>query len=112
MEQSKRLNDAVGRYGGEEFAVVLENTGAAGGQLVAERIRKHVSELQFRGSTGSFRVTISIGFAVYPTMASDGEELIRRADTALYQAKQNGRNQVCVFQESTPSTLGAMPAAL
>jgi diguanylate cyclase (GGDEF)-like protein len=105
LDHSKRINDAVGRYGGEEFAIVLENTGDAGGRLVADRLRKHISDLPLRGATGTFRVTVSVGLAVYPDNGGTTEELVQRADNALYQAKNNGRNQVRGYLDTAPSVM-------
>jgi diguanylate cyclase (GGDEF)-like protein len=110
LDHSKRINDAVGRYGGEEFAIVLENTGDAGGRLVADRIRKHISDLPLRGASGTFRVTVSVGLAIYPGNGGTSEELIQRADSALYQAKNNGRNQVRGYLDTAPNVMA--PATL
>jgi diguanylate cyclase (GGDEF)-like protein len=87
-----RRLDAAARYGGEEFVVLLAETDLEGARLVAERIR-----LAVQGST-SFRnpLTISAGIAVATGHSCDAESLLLRADTALYQAKADGRNCVRV----------------
>ena len=99
LDDSKRLNDSVGRLGGEEFVLVLENTGDTGARLVAERIRERISKLAFPGDDGTFNVTASIGFSVAPRDGSRNEELVRRADNALYQAKNDGRDQVRGYRD-------------
>ena len=87
-----RTIDLVGRLGGEEFAIVMPDTEAAGAHLVAERIRTSAAETPVRHDSGEFVVTVSIGVAV---RASDGaERLFARADKALYAAKHAGRNTV------------------
>lgn len=91
-----RHSDIVARYGGEEFAVILPQTSAAGGITFAERIRKAVGERPFRLADGrEIPVTVSLGAAEFPTDAQNAEDLLNRADTALYRAKAGGRNRVC-----------------
>ncbi|WP_054696252.1 sensor domain-containing diguanylate cyclase [Syntrophomonas palmitatica] len=85
-----RETDMVGRYGGEEFLVILPMTDIKDGLQVAERIRKEVQEASF--SQKGLKVTISIGAAQYNGDKLD--KLIGRADSLLYQAKNNGRNRV------------------
>jgi len=81
-----RAMDVAARYGGEEFIVLLPETDAEGAMIIAERIRLKIDELT--------EVTISLGIAVYIKNNDSGEMLIKRADTALYRAKENGRNRV------------------
>ena len=96
-----RRLDAVTRYGGEEFAVLLAETDAEGARLVAERIREAV-----QASTGFRRpLTISAGVATTHGDASEGESLVERADEALYRAKHDGRNCVRVAPRSSPPRL-------
>jgi diguanylate cyclase (GGDEF)-like protein len=95
-----RPSDRVYRYGGEEFAVLLLNTGKEDAVSVAARIVKAVEREQFEGekeSQPNGKVTVSIGVANYPADANNQEELIKFADSALYKAKQSGRNQVRSF---------------
>jgi diguanylate cyclase (GGDEF)-like protein len=88
--------DVVCRYGGEEFAVILPQTGARGAYVAAENIRDAVREHRFCNDEGvaECRLTVSIGFATYPQHAADREELLREADDALYRAKHEGRDRV------------------
>jgi len=92
----QRPADVVARFGGEEFILILPNTPLAGGVRVAEEIRKRVLLLRIphKGSECSPYVTMSLGVsAIVPNTKCLPEDLIAVADTALYQAKQNGRNR-------------------
>ena len=85
--------DMVGRYGGEEFVLFLDQVDAAGSQLIAERIRDNIALLALphvRSATACY-VTLSIGIAPWQPEATL-ESLCEQADQALYQAKRNGRN--------------------
>jgi len=97
-----RLEDVFGRYGGEEFAIILPETDIAGAVNVANRICKHIANLNFNYQTQRIKVTASLGVAQASDEALSHEELITHADKALYQAKANGRNQVfSVLSNST-----------
>lgn len=92
VEQTIRSSDALYRYGGEEFVVVLNDTNIAGAKLLAKRIRHNVENLRIK-SLKDVRITLSVG--VSALLEQDTPQgLFERADAALYQAKQNGRNQV------------------
>ncbi len=96
---SVRTEDAVFRYGGEEFCVLLRNTDAQGMLVLAERIRSVVESTAVAFENLDLRVTISIGAAILPADDSgDDETLLYRADMALYQAKAAGRNQVVLYE--------------
>ena len=83
------------RYGGEEFVVLLNNAHIANARLIAERIRMTIGDLFMQTEKGPLQVTISTGLAVLEDEDS-ALDLIDRADKALYQAKNSGRNKVCV----------------
>jgi diguanylate cyclase len=85
-----RQHDVPGRYGGEEFGVLLPNCDIAGAEAIAERVRKKIEWASF---AGSLRVTTSIGCAVIQTSDLFAASLIARADRALYAAKAAGRNR-------------------
>jgi len=99
-----RLSDALGRFGGEEFVVLLIDTNAAGGRHVAERIRASIANRSFQLNAGkSCKATVSIGVSTLSTQidkqptTSIAQEFIGQADLALYQAKNGGRNRVNNF---------------
>jgi diguanylate cyclase (GGDEF)-like protein len=93
IRSSVRENDLAFRYGGEEFVVILPNTGEKGARYVAERIRSTTEEAVFEPGTIDLKLTISIGIETCPKAPSI-HDLIVAADRALYTAKNQGRNQV------------------
>lgn len=98
LQRAARSVDVVGRYGGEEFVVVLPETGADGAMVFAERIRERIATHKFTFGDGiTSHLTASIGVANFPsTGIHSPEELLHAADMALYKAKESGRNAVCV----------------
>jgi diguanylate cyclase (GGDEF)-like protein len=93
IKETIRDSDAAFRYGGEEFVVLLNNTSEPGSSLLAERIRQNIANLVIPVEDSTLKLTISLGTAVLSESES-GEELLKRADEALYQAKNSGRNCV------------------
>ncbi len=89
-----RSNDLIGRYGGEEFAILLPETSPADALVLAERLRKTAAEPPVDTSSGPIAVTISQGIAEFNQDTPDLAALLDQADKRLYQAKQNGRNCV------------------
>ncbi|WP_342617765.1 sensor domain-containing diguanylate cyclase [Rhodoferax sp. GW822-FHT02A01] len=94
IRRAAREFDAVGRYGGEEFIIVLSNCNLETAKAVCERIRRFVEDDPFAAPTGELRVTVSIGLAALDAEHADLESLVGVADAALYKAKGNGRNQI------------------
>ena len=105
VTRALRAGDVAARFGGEEFAAFMLNADCAQGLVAAERVRAAIEEHAFpaarRGSSAeigqTLHVTISIGVAAFPADARDPIELVEMADTALYRAKQMGRNRVCAY---------------
>jgi diguanylate cyclase (GGDEF)-like protein len=93
--RQKASDGIAARYGGEEFAVLLPKVSLSEGVILAETIRKAVSEMNLMIRREIVPVTISLGAAAIPADTLDSEELIRIADQRLYHAKNYGRNQVC-----------------
>ena len=105
LKKSIREIDNVSRYGGEEFAIILKNTDKKGAVKMAERIRKAVSEESFQAGNGEdFSITVSIGVASSPEDARGKQDLIDRADAALYLAKRKGRDRVQAYSEEMDDT--------
>ncbi len=98
---TRRPADFIARYGGEEFAVVLPQTDAGGAQQIAEAVRAEILELCLRcDDIGMGVVTVSVGIATFdPGFDNyDTDELVRRADQALYQAKRDGRDTSRIYE--------------
>jgi two-component system cell cycle response regulator len=93
LGRCRRETDAVGRFGGEEFVIVCEETDTEGAFLLAERIREELKRQVFQTELGPLSVTCSLGVSEFPRDAEEREALFTRADEALYEAKHNGRNQ-------------------
>ena len=92
-----RSSDILCRYGGEEFSVILPHTDLVRGVEAAERIRRVIEERPFKSGENELSLTISVGVAdLDPGAENPGEKLMEAADAALYQAKHEGRNRVCV----------------
>ena len=99
---SARETDVVARFGGDEFSVVLPDTGREGAVSVAERILDRLAAFEFLASDGhSIRLTASIGVATLPDVAASAEELLRAADVAMYRVKDAGKNGIHIAQEAS-----------
>lgn len=92
--------DVAARYGGEEMIALLPETDSAGALIVAERLRQAIETYEFTGYETPLHVTISIGISEFPLHDDDLLALIRKADTALYQCKEKGRNQTSIYSDA------------
>lgn len=94
---SARETDVVSRFGGDEFALVLPDTGSEGATAVGERIRERIAEFAFLQDDGlDIHLTASVGVATLPDVADSAEGLIQAADEAMYAVKDRGKNGICV----------------
>ena len=110
QEVVKRPSDAVSRYGGEEFTVLLPNTPKEGAYQVAERIRESIEKIQIAWQEESLSVTLSIGLASCIPPYYQGETtLLKQADDFLYVAKDHGRNQV-IYEDNDPTAKEILPS--
>ena len=100
LQGSVRTIDTIARYGGDEFCIVLVDTGREGAMSVAERIRASAAEMRFGYESGlSFSLTVSIGVSTYPQDGRGREQLLDQADKAMYLGKSLGRDRVCSADE-------------
>ncbi len=108
VQQAKitlRGNDLIARTGGEEFTILLPDTAATAGTLAAERLRIAIEQLEVSFEDESFRFTVSAGVAQLDPLAGSWENMMRRADAAMYEAKENGRNAVRSADDSRDTRL-------
>jgi len=92
---SARETDVVSRFGGDEFAIVLPDTGGEGAYAVGERVRDRVADHMFLADDGlKIRLTASVGVATLPDVAASADELVAAADKAMYQVKDSGKNGI------------------
>jgi len=94
LSENLREIDIIGRYGGEEFSIVLSGIGREGAMQVAERIRQNIEAAVFKAYDEVVSTTVSIGVSVFPDDGVDVNSLIESADKALYKAKESGRNKI------------------
>ena len=97
LMESVREVDFVARYGGEEFAIVLPECNKEKAVVVAERLRKKVEDFS-NPNRDHYNLTVSAGIASFPTDGNEKEEILDKADQALYRAKREGRNKVCWWE--------------
>jgi diguanylate cyclase (GGDEF)-like protein len=99
---SARETDVVARYGGDEFSLVLPDTGGEGAFAVGERIRERMAAHRFLAAEGlDIHLTVSVGVATLPDAAASAEELVQAADAAMYRVKESGKNGIQTAPAST-----------
>ena len=96
LQNNVREIDLVARYGGEEFCILLPEADKAGAHIVGERIRKAVADRVITAYDEKARITLSMGISSFPEDSGSETGLIENADKALYEAKENGRNRICL----------------
>jgi diguanylate cyclase (GGDEF)-like protein len=114
IQQNLRVTDCLGRYGGEEFAVILTQTNCLQAAEVGDRIRAELAGLTVVADDQNIQVTASVGIGGYERLTDDIDQIIRRADRALYHAKTSGRNacSICCGTTLNRYTPGVLPALL
>jgi diguanylate cyclase len=98
LSENQRATDITGRYGGEEFGIVLLDTDSQGAMTFAERLRGKIEAMEIEYEGISIRCTISLGIAEIPRMLEDYQYWIARADKALYRSKEEGRNRTTLHR--------------
>jgi len=94
-----RSTDIVGRYGGEEFGILLPDTGADNARIMAEHLRQHTAALRIPHEPEPLHITVSIGIAALSADIPDAKTWVMLADQALYQAKNTGRDRIVLFED-------------
>src|SRR5699024_4561651 len=98
IKESFRQDDLKGRFGGDEFVVVIKNVNALTAQLLIRRYRQNLAD-KLWAYKKRYPVTSSIGISLFPQHGKTFDELFQRADSALYQVKRQGKNQTALFSE-------------
>jgi diguanylate cyclase (GGDEF)-like protein len=99
LQSRMRSIDSIFRYGGEEITIMLLETDTPTAKTIGEEIRNIVEKESFKIDNGQFiHITISIGLSSFPNHADEVSQLVLHADSALYEAKEDGRNRLCVYQ--------------
>lgn len=102
IRSSARETDVVARFGGDEFSLVLPDTGGEGAFAVGERVRERVAAHRFLAADGlDIHLTVSVGVATLPDAAASAEELVQAADAAMYLVKESGKNGIQAAPTST-----------
>ena len=104
-----RTTDIAGRYGGEEFGIILIDTKADGALLLAQRLRKHIESILVQHEGMEIRYTISLGISEINPQIGDYKQWLEQADQALYRAKESGRNQAIVYQSQSEPSINETP---
>ena len=98
LQKRIRIEDIACRYGGEEFTLILPDASLEAAQQRAEELRQAVRQLQLQAGQAHEVVTLSLGVAIYPQHGRTIETVLQAADSALYRAKQEGRDRVVVAE--------------
>jgi two-component system chemotaxis response regulator CheY len=109
-----RKNDQIARTGGEEFTILLPDSSVSAGILAAERVRQAIESLEVTFENQPLRFTVSAGVAQFDPDQGSWENMMRRADSAMYEAKEHGRNAVWPVMENpqvNPADAASPPAA-
>jgi len=106
LRETIRATDIAGRYGGEEFVIVLVETDVDGAMVLAERLRNAIEAMTVIHEDYKIQFTISLGVAQWDPELVSHEQWIDFADQALYEAKESGRNQVVLFRKSSSGLIG------
>jgi diguanylate cyclase (GGDEF)-like protein len=101
IQRSVRATDTPARYGGDEFVILLPDTDASGGFVVAEKLRRDVAALSIRVNERTVSTSVSIGLVAYPEDGSTVEELMAAVDAALYEAKRSGKDRIVGYTTRT-----------
>jgi diguanylate cyclase (GGDEF)-like protein len=104
LTEKIRQSDILCRYGGEEFVILMPEIDPVTATQRAEELRRAIEALTVSSPKGAFRMTASLGLAVYPDLARNADDLLHAADDALYDAKRSGKNKVVVFDSGTISS--------
>jgi two-component system cell cycle response regulator len=107
LHESLRKVDIPARYGGDEFAVILPNTNKTGSITVAEKVKGNMKKISLKSDSGYIEVSLSMGIATYPQSAGDKELLIEKADRALYESKNRGKNKITHYEDISLEELGS-----
>jgi diguanylate cyclase (GGDEF)-like protein len=100
LTNNARGSDIICRYGGEEFLLVLPDTNLELAVKFADVLRVKCEASGFKAADNTIHLTLSFGVATFPNHGRDWEEIVARADVALYQSKHNGRNRVTAWQRT------------
>jgi diguanylate cyclase (GGDEF)-like protein len=101
LNGSSRKTDFVCRYGGEEFCIIMTGIDKKDGEMIGERLRRKVEEI-FKEDDSipeELKLTVSLGLSTFPSDGDSKDDLIYKADKALYTAKHTGKNRTCVYDE-------------
>ncbi|MGA1870401.1 MAG: GGDEF domain-containing protein [bacterium] len=105
LQKPLRASDILARYGGDEFSILLPNTDYIGAHVISQKILDWTRRADIQYNNFKVDITVSIGVSSYPSdMVKDKWDLVHYADSALYEAKAKGRNQVCYYNELSKHT--------